>query len=283
MVVVILLWGSGPVVTKLITANPMLGASLRFAFSIPVLFAIVKLRGSSVSRVVMRQAALPGIAFGINLIFVFAAVQEVTVAVLAVAVALQPALLLIVAGPLLNERATPAQAAWTVVGVAATAGVILGAGSELRATALGLILALLALASFTVYFALTRVARANTAVDPFEWMTAINMWSLIATIPPLLFTVRTRHLQELDGIDIFWLLVLAYLTGVAGHVLMSWIHGYIEASRSSLYLLGMNITAVGLAWPVHGERVTLIQALCGLVVLFAVGSVIRIGSSSTSR
>lgn len=254
----------------------MLAALLRFGLSIPLLYTLVALRGGRVSRKVYRLAALPGIAFGINLIFVFAAVQEVPVAVIAVAVALQPAILLIAAGPLFKERPTRTHVLWTIVGVAATAGVILGAGDDLRATPLGLFFALSALLTFTTYFALTRLARSRSAVDPFEWMTAINVWSFVAIIPPALVAVRPRHFGELDRVDMFWLLVLAFFTGVAGHVLMSWVHGYVEAARSSLYLLGMNIFAVALAWPVHGEPVTMIQAAFGLLVLFAVGAVIRI-------
>lgn len=283
LVAVVLLWGAGPVITKLITVNPMIGALLRFGLSIPLLFGMVRARGGTVSPEVFARAALPGIAFGINLMFVFAAVQEVTVAVLAVSVALQPPLLLLVAGPLFNERPTLRQVVWTLVGVAATAGVILGAGDELRASVLGIALSLTALCTFTVYFALTRLARSRANVDPVEWMAAINVWSFAATVPPALLFIAPSAWGDLDGRDWFWLVVLAWLTGVLGHVLMSWVHGYIEAARSSLYLLGMNITAVSLAWPVHGERVTLLQAVAGLVVLFAVANVIRTPASSATE
>lgn len=276
MAVVVVLWGAGPVVTKLVTLHPMLGALLRFGLSIPLLFGLVRLRGGHVDRAVMRRSALPGIAFGINLMFVFAAVQEIPVAIMAVTVALQPALLLIAAGPMFNEKPTGAHIMWTLIGVAATGGVILGAGETVRATPLGLFYAIAALLTFTIYFALTRQARSTAAVDPFEWMAAVNLWSFLAIIPPALIFVRRPQLDELDGADLFWLAILAFFTGVAGHVLMSWVHGYIEAARSSLYLLGMNITAVGLAWPVHGEPVNIVQVLCGFVVLVAVASVIRI-------
>jgi len=276
MIGVVLAWGAGPVVTKLVTVHPMLGTTMRFGLSIPVLFAIVHLRGGRVDGAIFRTAALPGLAFGINLIFVFAAVQEIAVAELSVIVALQPAILLVVAGPLLGERATTAQIAWTLVGVAGTAGVILGAADDLRASPLGLALALASLGTFMIYFVLTRRARSTEDVDPFEWMAAINVWSLIAALVPAVFVVRGDELDRLDLEDLFWLVVLAYLTGVAGHVLMSWVHGYIEASRSALYLLGMNIVAIGLAWPVHDEPINRVQVAAGVVVLVAVASVIRL-------
>lgn len=273
---VVLAWGAGPVVTKLITVPPVVGVLFRFGMSFPVLFGLVALRGGTVSLQLLRRTALPGIAFGINLIFVFATLQEATVAVLSVSIALQPALLLLVAGPLFGERPTPAHVAWTFVGVAGAAGVILGAGPELRTSVLGLVLSLSALSTFSVYFVLTRLARSSDDVDPVEWMAGINLWSFLAAVPPAFFLIEWDDFGQLDRRDLFWLVVLAYLTGVFGHVLMSWVHGYIEAARSALYLLAMNIVAVGLAWPIHGEPVTVRQVVGGLVVLGSVAAVVRL-------
>ncbi len=277
---VILSWGAGPVITKLITAHPVVGVIIRFALSVPLLLGILAARGQRLDRAVLRRTALPGIAFGINLIFVFFALQEATVAVLSVSVALQPTLLLFVAGPLFGERPTLRHVGWTLLGVAGAATVILGAGGELRASPLGLLYAGSALLTFTTYFVLTRLARSTSDVDPVVWMAGINLWSLAAALVPAPFLVGRGELGEVDVTDLFWLVVLAYVTGVFGHVLMSWVHGYIEAARSSLYLLAMNIVAVGLAWPVHDEPVTLVQVLGGLVVLGSVAMVIRLPARS---
>ncbi len=273
---VIMSWGAGPVITKLITAPPVLGVVLRFAMSVPLLFGLLLLRGRRMSWRTVRRTALPGMAFGINLIFVFAAVQEATVAVLSVSMALQPAMLLLLAGPLFGERPTMAHIGWTMIGVFGAAAVILGAGEELRASPLGLGFAVLAMLTFSIYFVLTRIARSTIDVDPVEWMAAINLWSLLAALIPAVFLLDRDDFRQLDGRDVLWLLVLAYLTGVFGHVLMSWVHGYIEAARSALYLLSMNLVAVSLAWPVHDEPVTVVQLIGGLIVLGSVAAVIRL-------
>ncbi len=273
---VVLSWGAGPVITKLITAPPVLGVVIRFAMSVPLLFGILAVRRVKMSRSTMLRAALPGIAFGINLIFVFAALQEATVAVLSVSMTLQPAMLLLLAGPLFGERPTMAHVFWTLIGVVGAVVVVLGAGDELRASPLGIGLSLSAMGTFSIYFVLTRQVRSSIDVDPFEWMAAINLWSLFAAAVAAPFLLERGDFSQLDGTDLFWLLVLAYLTGVFGHVLMSWVHGYIEAARSSLYILSMNLVAVSLAWPVHDEPVTPIQMVGGLVVLGAVAAVIRL-------
>ena len=280
---VILSWGAGPVVTKLITVHPVLGVVIRFTMSVPLLAGLLVLRGGRLDRDVLRRTALPGMAFGVNLVFVFFALQEATVAVLSVSITLQPALLLFVAGPLFGERPTLRHVGWTLLGVLGAAAVILGAGGELRASPLGLAYACAALVTFSIYFVLTRVARSTSDVDPVTWMAGINLWSLVAALLPAPFLVGGDELAEVGLADLGWLLVLAYVTGVFGHVLMSWVHGYIEAARSSLYILAMNIVAVGLAWPVHDEPVTLVQVLGGLVVLGSVAMVIRLPPATADR
>lgn len=280
---VIVSWGAGPVITKLITAPPIVGVLVRFGLSVPVLFGLVHVRGHRLTLDILRRTALPGVAFGINLIFVFATVQEATVAVLSVSVTLQPALLLLVAGPLFGERPTVRHVLWTLLGVVGAAAVILGAGSELRSSPLGLLYAATALLTFSTYFVLTRMARSTADVDPVQWMAGINLWSFVAALVPAPFLVDGADFAQLDLADLAWLVVLAFVTGVFGHVLMSWVHGYIEAARSSLYILAMNLVAVGASWPVHDEPVTVVQMLGGLVVLGSVAMVIRLPARRPSR
>jgi drug/metabolite transporter (DMT)-like permease len=280
---IILAWGAGPVITKLVTAPPLVGVLLRFGITFPVLFAIVHLRGGRVPKAVLLRAAPPGIAFGINLIFVFEAVQEATVAVLAVGTTMQPALVLLVAGPMFGERPTRLHVLWTGVAVAGAAAVVLGAGSELQASALGIIWALLAVCTFTVYFVFTRLARSTKAVDPFQWMAAINVWAFATAVPFGFLFLERSDFDTIDAKDWLWLVILAYGTGVFGHTLMSWVHGYVQAARSSVALLAMNIFAVSLAWPVHDEPVTPTQLIGGVVVLGAVTAVLKLPPVPTSQ
>jgi drug/metabolite transporter (DMT)-like permease len=80
--------------------------------------------------------------------------------------------------------------------------------------------------------------------------------------------------RQVDGADWLYLAFLAIVVGIVGHVMMSWIHRYVGASRSSLVLLLMNVVSVGAAWPINGERISLVQVLGGLVVLGAVAAVV---------
>ncbi len=275
MGLVVVSWGLGPPISKLLSAPPMVSAFIRFGMSTPFLLAVLALRGRWLSRRVWRQSALPGLSFGINMVFVFAAVQQVTISVMSVMMALQPAMLLALVGPIFGERVGVRQILLTFVGVVGAVGVILGAGGEFRASGFGLFLTAMSVLTFTVYFVLTRIARSTGAVDPIEWMTGINFWSFVATILPTLLMVTPRQFAEFGGLDWLWIVIVAFVTGVFGHVLMTWCHGHIEVSRSSLYVLAMHIVAVTAAWLIHGEPVTPMQFAGGAVVLFSVAMVIR--------
>lgn len=274
--IVVVSWGAGPPTTKLITAPPLVATTMRFAITVPFLLLIVRLAGLRLTRRVLWATALPGSCFGINLVFVFAALQEASVSVLSVITAMQPALLLLLAGPLFGERPSVAHVTYTLVGIGGAAGVILGAGDEVRTTALGVALGLVSMLTFTVYFVLTRMARTGTDVNPLVWMAGINLWALVAVVVPAAVWVDGDDISRFGGADWVYLLIVAYVTGVLGHVLMSWVHGHIEAARSSLYILAMHLVAVGLAWPIHDEPITLTQAAAGVVVLGSVAAVIRI-------
>jgi len=280
---VVLVWGVGPPITKLITAPPLVGALVRFGISFPVLFGVVYARGGRITKRLLIDTAVPGLAFGINLILVFATLQEATVAVLSTVIAMQPALLLIVARPLFGERPSLAHVGWSLVGVGGAAIVILGVGGDTRSSALGMLLALAAMLTFSVYFVITRIARSTRDVDPIEWMAGVNFWAFLAAVPPAVFWVRGDELGQFGGYDWLWIAFIAYITGVGGHVVMSWVHGYVEAARSSLYLLSMHVVAVTLAWPIHDEPVTFVQVIGGVVLLGAVTAVIRLPTSSTTE
>lgn len=233
------------------------------------------MRGHPLRWQTARLAALPGAAFGINLVFVFLTLQNAAVAVLSLIVTLQPGFILLVAGRFLGERPKLWHVAWTLVGIGGTAGVILGGGGGFEASLLGVVYAVAAMLTFTVYFVLTKRARsAEAELDPVEWMTGISLFAALAVTPWTLIASSAGDYGAIDGLDWLWLAFIVVVTGIAGHVLMAWTHRYIDASRSSLYLLSMNVVAIGAAWVIHDEPLNLLQLLGGVVVFAAVGAVI---------
>lgn len=274
MAAVVLIWGLGPPVTKLISAPPLVGASSRFWVSVPLVWAITYASGRRVDVGMLRRTAGAGVLFAVNLAFVFAALEHASVAVLSVFQALAPGVILLVAGPWLGERATRWHVAWTGVGVVGVAVVVLGRDPEVRTDAVGVFYALAAMLTFTAYYLITRRVRSTTTIDPLQWMAGVTLFAAVAITPVALVTSSIDDYRQLGGADWFYLAFVAGVVGILGHTLMSWVHRYISASRSSLYLLAMNVVAIVAAWPIHDEPISLVQAAGGAVVMGAVAAVI---------
>ncbi len=296
MATVVLFWGLGPPVSKLITAPAVISVLYRFWLSVPLSFALAALVGSPLRWSTVRRAFVPGAAFGINLVFVFLALNASAVAVLSVVTTLQPGFILVVAGPFLGERPSWWHVGWTVVGIGGAALVVLGAGAEFDASPLGVAYAVIAMITFTLYFLLTRRARsrvdggsgagsqpAGHDIGALEWMAGITLAAAVTVTPWALLTSSAADFRAVDGTDWIWLAFIIAVTGIAGHALMAWTHRYIEASRSSLYLLAMNVVAIGAAWLIHDEPLNARQLVGGLVVFGAVAAVILRPPSSRSQ
>lgn len=274
MAAVVVIWGLGPPITKLISAPPLVGVSMRFWISIPLVWAVTYATGGRVTGQVLRATAAAGILFGANLAFVFSALHHTSVAVLSVIAALQPGIVLIVAGRWLGEVPTRWHIGWTAVGVVGVAVAILGGDPEVRGSLLGIVLGAASVLTFTAYYVINRRVRSTTPVSPMEWMCGVTLFAGAFITPIALLTQSADDYRLLAGADWLYLLFVAFVVGIVGHTMMSWAHRYIPAARSSLFLLAMNIVAIAAAWPIHDEPVTLIQAVGGIVVLGAVAAVL---------
>jgi drug/metabolite transporter (DMT)-like permease len=271
---VVVIWGLGPPITKLVSAPALVGVSVRFWISVPLVWIATYAMGGRVTIEVLRRTALAGVLFGINLAFVFSALHHASVAVLSVIQTLQPGIVLLVAGRWLGERPTRWHVGWTAVGVLGVVVAILGGDPEVRGSTLGIVLGVASMLTFTGYYLINRRARSTSAITPMEWMCGVTLFACLFITPIALVTQSADDYGQLAGADWLYLLFVALVVGIVGHTMMSWAHRFIPAARSSLFLLAMNIVAIGAAWPIHDEPVTLVQALGGIVVLAAVAAVL---------
>lgn len=274
MAAVIVMWGLGPPISKLITAPPVVIASVRFWASVPILFAITYASGHRVTRETLRHTWLAGAMFGMNMVFVFLALQNMSVAVMSVLMALQPGVVLVAAGRWMGERATRWHIGWTLVGIIGVCIVVLGNGPDVEISPVGLAAGVGALLSFTGYYLRNRIVRSTANVHPLEWMSGSTLFSAVAVTPFAIAFTEPADYRLLGGLDWIYLVYVAGVVGIFSHTLMSWVHKYVTATRSSLYMLGMTVVAVVAAWPINGETVTPQQLAGGLVVLGAVAAVV---------
>jgi drug/metabolite transporter (DMT)-like permease len=249
-------------------------ATVRFWASVPILLVATRLAGQRITRETVRHTWLAGSLFGLNMTAVFFTLQHASVAVMAVLMALQPGVVLVLAGPWLGERATRWHVFWTIVGIGGVCVVILGNGPEVEIEALGLAGGVVSLLSFTGYYLRNRQVRTTAEIHPLEWMSGSTIFSAIFVTPFAVAFTEPADYRLLAGLDWLYLFYVAGVVGIFSHTLMSWVQKFIPATRSSLYLLGMTVVAVLAAWPINGEPVTLQQLVGGLIVLGAVAAVV---------
>ena len=151
---------------------------------------------------------------------------------------------------------------------------VLTGGDGFEVSVLALLYAGIAQLFFTVYFLLTKRARSRHDIDAVQWMSGVVIWAAIAVTPWALLSSSAEDYRAINGWDWLWLALIIIFTGGLGHIVMAWVHRYVEASRSSLYLLSMNIVAIIAAWVIHDEPLTIVQMLGGVVVFAAVAAVI---------
>jgi drug/metabolite transporter (DMT)-like permease len=266
------MWGTASVLAK--SADHVDGLTLAFhrlwvgALAMVVIYTF---RGGRL-RLRLLWAALPaGIAFAADIGLFFTAVKHTTVANATMISALQPALVLFVAGPLFGERVRRTDIWWTVIALVGVAIVVFGSSTTPAWSPFGDLMAVLCLFAWTAYFVFGKQARAH--LDAVEFVTAM---SVVAFVAIALVAVGTRHdLTVPDGGTWAVILALGLGTGLIGHFLINWAHGHAPLVLTSLLTLLIPVVAVAGAAAFLGEEVVAAQIVGAIVVLGALAVVVR--------
>ena len=269
---VVVLWGMGPPLTKLITAPSLSVVFVRLWVAVPLMTGLQLASGSRPSWPSLRASLLGGAAFAVNMVTFFFAIHRSSIATFTVISALQPGLVMLGASRLFGERVTRWGVAWTVVAIGGAGIAVLGAGAEVHTSGLGILFSLLSLGAMTVYFFAAK--RARVTMGASDYMAGVMLWSAIFVTPIAILGGGLSGIGALGTADLWWLLVVLIGPGMAGHLLISWAVRFVPVSLSSMTMLGTTVIAIVAAWPIHHEPVTLVQALGGVIALGGVAAVI---------
>lgn len=226
---------------------------------------------------IVRRSAPAGVLFALNLVLFFEAIRHTGVADVLLIAALQPALVLVVAGRWFGEHPSRRDVTWALVSVGCVALSILGSSENAVWSLEGDLLAVGALFVFTAYFLLSKHLRED--IQAIEFMTTVTLVAAVV-ITPVAFATG-------DGFGGFeandWVLLgLFVITAQAGHLMVAWAHSKVDVTVSSLVILGEPVFSAIAALILLGEPVTVLQVAGGLLAVGAVGSiVVRATRSST--
>jgi drug/metabolite transporter (DMT)-like permease len=263
-------WAWGYVLVKWSTLGGLHFAMFRLWAGVLISGIALVVAGRRLTWEVFRISAVGGIILAADIGLGFTAVNHTTVADVAVIGALAPVVIAIVSARRLRERITSRD--WMLIAVSFVGVIVVVIASSGLPTwsRFGDLLAALAIFTWTAYWFFSRSVRDR--VDPITYLACVTLTAAIVTTPAALVV---------DGVPAWpssrdWLAIwtVALVSGFIGHTLVIWSHRHVESWRSALITQCVPVMAVALAWVVLGERVTVLVAVGGGVVVAATAGVL---------
>ena len=223
---------------------------------------------------VVRASAPGGAVLGLEIAFFFSALKHTSIADVAIISALQPAFVLLLAPRLFDERVGRRDLAWAAASVCGVVVVTIGSSGTPAWSLYGDLLAAGSLLAWTAYFLISKRARAR--VPAFEYLAVVFVVAALVVTP-----LAAIAGQPLGGVHVDDLLMLLlFVVGAsAGHVLLTWAHGSVDVSVSSLIMLAQPVVSALAALAILGEPIAPLSAAGGAIVLGSLGAIVSRAAS----
>jgi drug/metabolite transporter (DMT)-like permease len=268
--VAVLSWAFGPILIKLadLPGRPLALYRMWLGFGVFLTAQLIVSRRLTLRAI--KRSAPGGLLFGANMLLFFSAVKETAIADVSLITALQPALVLLVAGRWFGEEVGRRVIGLTGAALAGVTLVIVGSSGSPEWSAWGDLLATGALLTFTGYFLASKSARAD--LTALEYMTAVMGWAAVVITP---IVVSTTELPTVSGHDWLILVLFVLVPGAGGHLLMNWAHRYVDVSVSSVMVVAAPVLSAILAVPFFGEPFGVLHVVGSMVVMASVVALAR--------
>lgn len=269
--VTVVLWGFvSPLLKYASLSGPALGF-YRLWLGVAVLVAVLLAGRVRVGASTWRWGALAGVVFGVNMLAFLVSVKMTTVANVTLIGALQPAIVLLVAGRWFGETVSRREITCVAFAIVGVAIVIVGSAGAPEWNPAGDGIAVGAVLAYTAYFLISKQARSTVAT--LEYMTVVHLTAAVLMTPIAL--ADPSELVSFGLVDLLIVLFFALVSGTAGQVVIGWAHRYVDISLSSLIMLGVPAVAAVTAWPLLGEALGPVQIVGGLITLAAIAAMMR--------
>jgi drug/metabolite transporter (DMT)-like permease len=263
-------WSLSNVIVKIAHASAVQFAFWRLWMGAAVMLAVCALARRRLTWDVLRASAPGGLLFGLTIVLFFSALKDTSTADVLIIGALQPGLVLLVAGPMFGERVARRDVWFLLASVGGVFVFVVGSSGTPAWSLRGDLFAIAALLVFTGYFLLSK--RVRQRVQAVEYMTTVTVVAAVLMTPVALLSggrLGGLRLQDWEWLGLF------VATAQGGHLLLAWAHRQVDATVSSLLLLGEPpITAVA-ALLFLGEPVTWLMVVGGVVSLAGLAVVVR--------
>jgi drug/metabolite transporter (DMT)-like permease len=265
----VVIWSFSNTLVKVSQLPALTFAFWRLWMGAAALLVATRLARRSLTWEVVRLSIPGGVLLGTEIALFFSAIKRTSIVDVTIIAALQPALVLIVAGPLFGERVTRREVALTVVSVVGVAIVAKGSESTSAWSLAGDLLAAGSLIAWTAYFLVSKHARAT--VNALEYLTVVSLVAAVVVTPMAVLSGGSLAVQR--PADWMWLCI--FVAGASGgHLLVAWAHGHVDVSVSSMLMLAQPVVSALAALLVLSEPVTLSMVVGGTIVVLALGAIV---------
>jgi drug/metabolite transporter (DMT)-like permease len=262
-------WGSTGILVKEIRLAAIPITFYRLWIGVVLLGALLLARRRQLSLAALSRSVPAGLFLALDIALFFSALKLTSVAVATVVGALQPALVLLVAGRLFGERVGRGVVVWTLVSIVGVAAVALGPGVPSGEHLAGDALAAGSLIAFTGYWLVSKWVIGESA-DPERYTFGVMVVAALA-MTPVAF-ISSEHLGPVPRAGWCWLALLALVPG-SGHLLFNFAHRVVDVSVSSVVSAANPIIASLLALVILGEPLDPVQIVGGIVAVLAIAAV----------
>ncbi len=209
---------------------------------------------------------MPGVFFGGSMLLGFLSFKNTSIANATLIPALTPAVVLVVAGRLFDERRSRRQLTLAALGFAGVSIVVLGAGAGGDATWLGNFYAACNLGVWTGYLLMAKRLR-NANVH--AWALIATFFTIAAVVVTPFSVVLSDDLGASTRKDWLLYLLMILVPGLVGHGLMTWAQRDVDLSVSSVLTLGNAPLSMVGAWVLYGQSLRIVQGVGVMIVLGA--------------
>ncbi|MCE9621907.1 MAG: DMT family transporter [Actinomycetia bacterium] len=217
----------------------------------------------------LKDSAISGVLFGLNLCVFFITLQYTSIAVALIIGALTPVVAFPVAVRFMGEHLTRVKVACSVLAITGvmvavlTAPSVDGAGTK----PVGYVWAVASLLLWSLYLLQTKRVRAR--VETVRYLFGVCVIATL-TVSAMVLVLRS-DVGRVHGAGWLWIALLAIGPGLTGHGLVAWAQPRVDASVTSLLIQLEPVGASIVAWIVLDERISLAQGVAMVVVVSALG------------
>ncbi len=270
-IVAVSAWSTGTILAKYIDMGALAIGFYRFAFFAVAIAIWLRSRGTLLRWRIMRDSMWGGLALGADIALFFSAVKLTSIVNATIIGALQPIVVGVVAARFFGEKIRPRDALWSLVALGGVTVVVLASAGDEVSNLRGDALALAAMLSWSAYFIASKDSKKRLTSTEFTAGTAL--WTALICAP--IGLIAGQDMSWPSAANWLWLIAMAVGAGIVGHALMNWSLVRIPLWVGSTFTLAIPVFSAILAWVILDEAVSVIQGLAMVVVLVALGAIVR--------